>query len=253
MGAGDPYLPALKGWLSQNAPQANVVDINHQISRCDMEQAAYVLAYAARYFPPETIHLVGIEEENADRFAGRPPYIVARMNQQYFIARDHGLLSLMDMPLPAMVRSLEPDNALFPLLEVAAPAACQILQGVLPEQTADANHEPFRRQAVQPTIGANYVQGLVIYIDHYGNAITNIRREHLERMASQSGSLRIYYTSNDPIAGLSENYQDVPLGEHLALINSMGHVEIAVHGGSAYELMALRADRKPSIIQIKRE
>lgn len=241
MGTTDPYIPALKGWLWNKVPHAKIVDITHHIRRNDIREAVYVIRHCAGFYPPATVHLIGIEGES-DHDRPLPPFIVVEAMDQYFIARDHGLLSLCLDALPDEVHALQEQPGQFPLLDTAVPAAVALLQGVPIPHVETHHHKPYRIAAQEPIISSNLIRGTVIYNDHFGNAITNIRREHLNRFSPEIVPL-ICYWSNEFIRGFSEKYTDVPIGEPLCLINQTGLVEIAINQDSAQALLGLQLNR----------
>jgi S-adenosylmethionine hydrolase len=242
MGIRDPYIPALKGWVYSQVPQTKITDITHQVQRNAIQEAAYVLRHCIYHFPPQTVHLVSVDIEN-DATRKQPPYVVTKTEGQWVIVRNHGLVSLVAAPdrQVELVAVLQQDQTLNPELDIAAPAAVRLLRDGSPEhieQAADPRAHALVELAHQaPTLGERSIRGTVIYTDHYGNAVTNIRREHLERF---EGFPQISFGPRSIIRGISHYYCDVPVGESLSLINSAGYLEIALHQGQADKLLGLQ-------------
>ncbi|MDB4303479.1 SAM-dependent chlorinase/fluorinase, partial [Desulfosarcina sp.] len=68
-GQKDAYAGAVKGAILSKMPEVTIVDISHQVPPYEIEQAAYILKNAYPNFPKGTIHIIGINTEESDKFA----------------------------------------------------------------------------------------------------------------------------------------------------------------------------------------
>ncbi|MBC7251872.1 MAG: SAM-dependent chlorinase/fluorinase [Anaerolineae bacterium] len=230
----DGYVGIMKGVILGIAPHVTLVDITHDIAPQDVRDAAYVLYTAVPYFPPDTVHLVVVDPGvGSERRA-----IAVRTAQGAFVAPDNGVLSYVLVANPPQI-AVSLTNPRYRLPQVShtfhgrdifAPAAAHLAQGVplteLGEPVQELITFPLPQAQIRPD---GSVSGQVIHVDHFGNAITNLRREDIpwpdERLLIEVGG-RV-------LAGLHKTYAQGQPGEPLALIGSSGHLEIAVPGGNA--------------------
>ena len=90
-GSNDYYTAAVKGMIYKYYPEAQIVDITHEISPFDVDEAAYVIRNAYKSFPDNTVHIIGINTEESLNH----PHSVVYYNKQYFIGSDNGVFSLI--------------------------------------------------------------------------------------------------------------------------------------------------------------
>jgi S-adenosylmethionine hydrolase len=92
---------------------------------------------------------------------------------------------------------------------------------------------------MQPTIGPNWMEGQILFIDQFENVVVNIRKEEFD-LHAQGRPFKVVFTRNETIEVLSKHYGDVPIADKLAWFNSAGYLEIAVRGGNMAGLFGLR-------------
>ena len=237
-GHNDYYLGALKGALLCANPTVQIIDITHQIRPHNIVQAAYILRNAYPSFPEGTIHLLSVN----NFYTSTPCFVALRYNNQYFVAPDNGVLSLIFKDVPKDIYELEYfDKSTFPLEEVFGKAVAYLSSdrpfneiGLL----LDSITEKITYTAVR---SSDHLKGTVIHIDHYDNAILNIT-EDLFRAAGQGRPFQLYFKRTHPITSISQFYGDVAVGEPLCLFNSMGYLEIAINMGKAASLLGLKLE-----------
>ena len=250
-GVQDHYVGAMKGVILSRCPDANVIDISHEIAPQAVAQGAYVLAAAAAHFPPHAIHLAVVDPGvGSDR---RP--IALSTPAGLFVAPDNGILTRV---LAALGAEAVPDAA--PNRAADAPASAQVPDGcravVLDDPSywlPQVSHTFHGRDIFAPVAGALArgvelsqvgsatntinvlptpslqegagIRGAIIHIDRYGNLITDIPA------AGLSADARICIAGHH-IEGISRSYSERP-GKLLAISGSQGTLEVAVGNGNA--------------------
>ncbi len=242
-GESDGYAAALRGVLLREAPEARLVDVAHEIAPGDVLAAAWVLKTVWRSFPSATVFLCVVDPEVGT--ARRP--IAIELDGSYGVGPDNGLFALAAADATLLrafeltrreIWSAEP-SATFHGRDVFAPVAAAIARGTalekLGEPIASIAELPIARPRRQVD-GA--VIGQVIHVDRFGNLITDIPGAMLgaDSVDVIAGPARIH--------GLARTYADAGRDEPIALVNSAGHLEIAMNGRSAAKALVLeRGDR----------
>lgn len=249
-GRKDHYAGSVKGAIYRMLPEATIVDITHDIPAFDMNQAAFVARHACRDFPPGTIHIIDVNSEASIQ----SPHTLVQANGHWFIAADNGIFSLiLDEQHPDLIIEIDiiQDSGYFtfPARDLFAKVACHIARGEDPKELGPVRSQIVRRMPLRPVVQGNMIRGHVIYIDHYGNAITNIP-ESLFRSAVKNNKFEITFRSpNYRITHISTSYKDVSLGEMLALFSTTGLLEIALRDDEAATLLGLGQDQ-PVLVEI---
>lgn len=239
IGHRDYLVGAVKGQLAQINPAFSIMDISHELSPFNYPQAAYVCRNAIRNFPPHTFHLILV-----NLFEKKPEQLLlAFHNEQYLLCADNGLLTMIVEGRPEMVIGLPLErsavkNTLY-CVRVMAVAIQELVNGgsLLNIGTPDAVY--MEKNHLRPVFGDNWIEGQIIFIDHFENVIVNITREEFEERR-KGRSFRIVFKRDEVIERISETYADVGEGEKLALFNSAGYLEIAIQKGNAAGLFGLQ-------------
>lgn len=244
----DYYLAVLKGNLLRQMPSLHIIDISHHIQSYNFAQAAFMLRETFGMFPEGTVHIVDVLSD----YTPNNPTVLLSIDKQYIIAPDNGFFSLLlDERTDYKAYTLAPPPpklSSFVAMGTMAPAALALLAGQQAEQLGQAHHQFVRAIPILPIIDTASISGHIIYIDSYGNAVTNISRRTFET-ERQGRDYRIYVQSQrHEIQQLSQHYQEVETGELLALFNSLQLLEIAVSLGNAAQLYSLSEN---STIRIK--
>src|SRR5690606_7588716 len=134
LGHRDFYQSAVKGAILSHLPDVKIVDISHQISPFDVAQAAYVARNAYRFFPPGTIHILGVDAH----YQTQPRYLALFHEDQFFVGPDNGIFSLLfeNIPQTVVEIALQNDPAFvhFPLVDVLVKAAVHLAAGERSEE-----------------------------------------------------------------------------------------------------------------------
>lgn len=248
LGTKDYYTAALKAAVYSLIPEVRIVDITHHIPAFDLAKAGFVLRNVWREFPTGTIHVIGVDTQ----WSQRSPFVVVQCEGHYFIGCDNGIFSLiLDAEKEAEVYTLRmkgDEDLGFPTKTVFVPAAAAIAGGTpLADLGQKAEHYKVR-QAIHPVVEYDNIRGTVIYVDGYGNVITNITRGLFEREVGNKPFSIVLRSGDRDLDRICRSYSEVPEGEKLALFTSGGYLEIAINhgvegsGGGASSLLGLRED-----------
>ncbi len=239
-GTRDWFVGTMKGVILSINPRATVVDLNHEIPPGDIRAGAFALAAGCRFFPRGTVHVVVV-----DPGVGGPRGAIAVQTEDYlFVGPDNGVLSLaLARERVRMIRQLK-NEALFLSTvsqtfhgrDVFAPVAAHLSSGVPPRKCGPRQEKFVRLEWPQPGVTAGAVSGEIIYIDRFGNLITNIGEECLEQFRNTETRV---FAKGKRLCTVAEFYQAVPPGQPVAVLGSTGYLEIAVNGGSATRMLHL--------------
>jgi S-adenosyl-L-methionine hydrolase (adenosine-forming) len=238
-GLRDAYAAVMKGVILSANPEVRIVDITHGVSPHQIGEAAFILETAYRYFPQGTIHL-GIVDPGVgtDRAA-----LLVDAGGYCFLAPDNGLLKYVfdAHPDAAVYQIIRPErfsgtvSRTFHGRDVFAPVAAQLSRGVTPERLGERFMGFIRGDVRKPVIGSGRISGEILYIDGFGNAVTNIEGLGMDPF----GKIRVQ-VRRFSIRGIRPAYAAIPAGKPGALIGSHGNLEIAISGGSAQKAMRLK-------------
>lgn len=234
-GVGSPYVASMKGVMLTLNPQATIVDITHSIAPQDVREAALVVEDVTRRFPVDTIHVIVVDPGvGTDR-----DVVYARIGHGGYIAPDNGVLSFLGRRTPPTLickltesRFWLPEvSATFHGRDVMAPVAAHLSLGVDPKELGPEKQELVKLPWKTPTRRQRELRGEIMWVDGFGNVVTNITAEHLLEVPTE-GPLRITCCEH-VVDALSRTYGDHPKGALIALIGSSGYLELATVGGSA--------------------
>jgi S-adenosylmethionine hydrolase len=227
-GTADGYVGEMKGVLAANASDATILDIAHDVVPHDVEGARLALARYWRRFPTGTVHLVVVDPG----VGGSRVALAVESEGRFLVGPDNGVLSpallhpgarCVALAVPASA------SATFHGRDVFAPAAAALAQGVPLDTLGASFGDPLLRRTPEATRRADgALAGVVITIDRFGNAITNL-------MALRGGTVEVDGT----VLPIARTYGDVSAGRMVALTGSSGLIEIAVRDGSAATTLGL--------------
>lgn len=232
-GTQDPYVAAVKGVLHRECPGVRIEDLSHEVGPQNLIECALFVAGAAPWFPGGTIHLVVVDPGVG---SSRTP-IAVQAGGHHFVCPDNGLLSLYLAGYPeAEARTIA--NPAFMLPEVSATfhgrdifAACaaRLAAGVSFEEVGPVAEQLVSLALPRPRAEEDgRIQGVVIHVDHFGNCITNIRRDDLR----ENAPYRVQFGGR-ALPGIYAHYAAARPNQPLALFGSTGYLEIAVREGDA--------------------
>jgi len=242
-GLKDHYLAAVKGAIYSQLPGAVIVDISHQVSSFDLNQAAFIVRNSWRNFPEGTIHILGVNTEASIE----TPHTVAFYKGHYFIGADNGIFSLIFDEIPEKIIELDiiqdSDYFTFSTRDVFVKAACHIAKGNPLEELGRMKSSVLEKIPFNPVIDGNLIKGKVIYVDSYENVYVNISESLFTSMTKGKKFIIQFRSDSYRIKVISKAYKDVVQGEMLALFSTSGLLEIAINQGKASSLLGLRVDQ----------
>ena len=241
-GYSDWYVACMKGVIHSIVEKANIVDITHQIPAGEISLGAFVLSQCYREFPEGSI-VVAVVDPGVGTSRDR---IVVSAAGIYFVGPNNGRFGfLTDDPQFSSIEIRSIENAAlmskyisstFHGRDIFAPAAAHLAKGTPLKQFGPRKDYLSPLKCPKPLLQKRLITGQVIYIDHFGNAISNIKIPAAEkdtdvsRIEVKLGSLQIPYV---------RTFQDVQPGQTLAYLGSGGFLEIATNGRSAEGLLSI--------------
>jgi S-adenosylmethionine hydrolase len=230
-GEDSHYVAAMKGVVLGINRQVRLVDLSHQIPPQDVRHAAFFLAGAVPYFPPEVIHVVvvdpGVGTERALLFV--------EVDGHRLLVPDNGCWT--ELPGTPAVRRLEeprywhhPVSATFHGRDILAPVAAHLSLGLDPARLGPAFTGWVRLTCRAADLGKDALRGEVVFVDHYGNLITNIPGDVFHALAGLPVRVTI---EGRRVSRPVRAYGEAAPGSLVALVGSGGRLEIAVVNGSA--------------------
>jgi S-adenosylmethionine hydrolase len=227
-GTADGYVGEVKGVLLSQAPGSVIVDIAHDMPPQDIDHARLTIARVWRRFPSGVIFVVVVDPGVGSSRAA----LAVASDGRFLVGPDNGVLSpallvdgaqVVELAIPAT------SSATFHGRDVFAPAAAALARGDPMGALGRTMTAPVIRRTPEPTRGTDgAVHGEVIDIDHFGNAVTNL-------IGPRGGAVEVSGTR----IPVRQMYAEVPRGEPVAVVGSMGFIEIAVRDGGAAEMLHL--------------
>jgi S-adenosyl-L-methionine hydrolase (adenosine-forming) len=244
-GYRDHYVGAMKGVIAGIAPDAHVIDITHGIPPQSVVAGAMALQQSWRFFPKSTVFLVVVDPGVGST---RKAIAIETRAGARFVGPDNGVISLAasDAGISRIVElrevkyRLRSVSSTFHGRDIFAPAAAWLSMGTpltaLGPQVKDITH----LSIPSATRRADSIKGEVIYIDGFGNLVTNIPRAMLDDLAASFRATPLLVRiETGATMEIFQAYADAPTGAPLAILGSFEFLEIAIRDGSAASLLRL--------------
>ncbi len=240
-GMRDSYVASLKAKILSFDQSINIIDISHEIDKYHIQQGAFVFDSVYREFPKGTIHLIGL-----DTGFMSDDYLVVRTENSFFIAPNNGFLSLLtDFNPLQIVKVARKEKTSFHLKNEIVAVACALTQGIVLSELGEEIEEMKTVLLNTPRFVEDELIGSVVFIDSYGNIITNLHKGDIEKYA-EGKSIEIKLR-REYINQISLDYQTKGGGKCIALYNSEGYLEIAMTDANASKLLGLSYESPVSI------
>ncbi|MEE2931526.1 MAG: SAM-dependent chlorinase/fluorinase [Bacteroidota bacterium] len=242
LGNKDHYVASLKAVILSENPDVTIIDISHDIEPFNIQQASHVLKNCYQDFPQGSIHIIGVDDE----LSLENEHLAVELNGHFFIGADNGLFSLLLNELhPDKIVQLsitQKSNSLtFATKDILAIAACHIARGGTLEiigKVIDQFH--VKKQELKPVIEKDLIKGLVVHIDNYGNANTNISKSLFNQLKKDRDFTILFGREDEIIKKIRDKYKEVPIAEKLAIFNNNDMLQIAINQGRANKLLGLK-------------
>jgi len=264
-GPDDAYVGVMKGVILTVNPGAKIIDITHSIEPQNIAQGAFVLNLAYRYFPKNSIHMAIVDPGVGTERRG----IILKTSSALFVAPDNGILGhvINELSLNERLPSQYPQNPeevklkkgleavaitdprfwrhpvspTFHARDIFAPVAAGLSLGISPYEFGEKITSLYVSPAPKPCLDAQgNLVGHILYIDHFGNLITNIKRADLP------GENVIVEAAAQHIEGVTRYYEQKE--GLMAILGSSGYLEIALRNGSAADFLSITAGDKIKVI-----
>lgn len=235
-GDKDYYVSIFKGDLLTACPSSNIVDISHSIPPYDINTAAFFLKNVYQHYPKNTIHIVRVYEQGIEN----QKILAAKYQNYFFIAPDNGVLSLVFESKPDLIVEVDIKQANLKNLE---DYYCRVVKEIIFNQNIGsigvATNKYVEKRNILPVLEPDSINGRIIHIDNFGNIITNISNDDINRYNINIENIVVEYRKNEFIKKIVKNYADVPQGYAIGRFNSIGLLEISIHCGNASQLLGL--------------
>ncbi|MHC1725060.1 MAG: S-adenosyl-l-methionine hydroxide adenosyltransferase family protein [Syntrophobacteraceae bacterium] len=244
-GLQDGYVASMKGVILGISPEARMVDITHLIPPQEVRAAAFVLLASYGYFPERAVHVAVVDPGVG---TGRRS-IAIRSRSHIFVGPDNGIFSLvLGKETGFEARSLEnpqffhhPVSRTFHARDIFAPVAAHLACGVSFDLLGPVC-DPVIPAWGAPAVLEGRIEGEIIHIDRFGNAVTNVFRASLEEQGrAAEWTLQ---AGKAFVASTLDTYGQAQPGELLILTGSSGFMEIAVNQGNAALQLGLHPGSK---------
>ena len=240
-GCSDPYVASMKGVILSMCPRVQLVDICHDVPPHDVMAAAFILAQTAPNYPPQTLHIIVVDPG----VGNERRIIVGQFGGQLFMFPDNGVITLVAeaMPLEALVTvrntryiPMASPSMTFHGRDIVAPVAGHILNGLDIRRLGSQPEKYKLLELPVITDEGGALIGQVIYVDRFGNLISNISETMVRERFKEADRVHVVCAGKD-MGQFQGAYGLVDSGLPLALFNSMGLVEVAVNRGRACDVV----------------
>jgi S-adenosylmethionine hydrolase len=233
-GPGSSYVAAMKGVMFGINPAIRLVDLGHRIPAQDLRFAAVFLQNCLPYFPEDSLHVVVVDPGVGSSRA----ILYVELPRLQLLVPDNGCwTTLPGADQPRRVNRVtnrqywrNEISDTFHGRDIFAPVAAHLSLGLDPELLGDHPDQWQRFSLPAPVLSESEMTGEVLFIDDFGNLLTNLPGELLRQWSSDSPRVTL---KDMTIPQVGRTYADAPPGAALVLVSSMDTVEIAVNQGNA--------------------
>lgn len=230
----DIYYGIIKGKLCSKCPGTIIIDNAGNIPAFNISHASFIIRNTYNNYPKGTVHVICVHSEAS---SGQD-HLIVRAREHYFVGTDNGIFNLILNSEPDEVIKIDHPGT-SDELEIFAKAAADIIAGRKLSDLGKSVPGLSERVPLRATIDKDVIIGSIIFIDSYGNAISNITKEIFYRVF-ENKTYRILIQSNKNYTDeISTRYSDVPVGEMLARFNQFDLLEISINGADVSELLSL--------------
>lgn len=218
----DPYVAMLKGELCQAQPDAQIIDITHYVDKFNLPQTALLMKTSYQSFPEGTVHLLLTNMSLNSTFTP----VLLQHNGHWFIGEDNGIFFLMfgqEAALKGYQLADNQGNTLGQMLQLIRLIADDQLSG---NTTEYLNFKRMFTETAEHSAENQQIEGTIIYIDAFSNAITDIPVAMFEKaVGNREFTATIQSNGMWTITAHADHYQ--PMDDEMYLCNNaLGFIEI---------------------------
>ncbi|MCD6133997.1 MAG: SAM-dependent chlorinase/fluorinase [Candidatus Omnitrophica bacterium] len=247
-GQSDNFVGVMKGVISSLCPQSLCLDITHAVPSWNIRAAAFLLWKSYSFFPHQTVFLVVVDPT----VGSWRKILIVKTRHYHFVGPDNGVLSwaaeedgVVSLVSASNSKYFLPQvSATFQGRDIFAPLAAHIACGVALSRLGRAEKKMVSLEFPRPQISSSRIIAEVIYIDKFGNAILNIKKEDFASFR------KLYLKTKKGLVGLEKKtfYHQAKKGRFFLLEGSFGFLEIALKEDSAASYLKLSVGMKVEII-----
>lgn len=239
-GTKNYWLSAIKTRIVQALPKVIVVDISHEIRPYNYLECAYILKSCIPFHKPNTVHIIGFETSPKPN----TPILIVQLQKQFFVIADNGLLGLItsreSIELIVSVTERLIDRTSFMTLDTLTEIGIELVRQKSPKTLGTIVNQIEWLKPDQPIIdpSRSKIKGCIIFIDRYGNLITNITKSDFNSVwKNQSFRINARGFVIDKIyqfygeCAIEDQSTKSPLGSKFAIFNSNNLLEIGIYKG----------------------
>jgi S-adenosyl-L-methionine hydrolase (adenosine-forming) len=230
----DFYNGIIKGKLCTLCPEAMIIENAGSIPVFNISHASFIIRNTFGSYPRGTIHIICVHSEGSRE----RDHLVVKAFGHYFIGTDNGIFNLILNSEPEEIIKIN-DNGSDDEIGLFASAAAHLFRGKELSELGKPVKSFSERVPLRATIDRDVITGSIIFIDSYGNAISNITREVFDRVFENRGFRILIQSNKNYTDHISKKYSDEPVGELLARFNSLDLLEISINGANVSELLSL--------------
>ncbi|KXA94078.1 hypothetical protein AKJ65_05500 [candidate division MSBL1 archaeon SCGC-AAA259E19] len=237
LGDRDYFVSSMKGVILSINPEAKIVDITHQVPKQDVRTASFILANAAETFPKGSTFVAVVDPGVGTE---RLCILVRTENELNFIGPDNGVFTLAAEKFGIEeVRKISNKDLLrsdisstFHGRDVMAPVAAHLSSGLKPKKVGERIEKLELIDMKKPKSMTKGIRGEILHIDDFGNVITNVGADLIEKRADTGTTLKIKVDDHELKAPFVKTFGEVPEGGNLCYIGSSNLLEIAKNRGN---------------------
>ena len=230
----DFYNGIIKGKLCSLCPDTTVIDNATGIPAFNISHASFIIRNTYYHYPPGSVHIICVHTEGNEE----KRHLAVKSGEHYFIGTDNGIFYL--------ILNREPDEVVVignkdftDEIDLFASTAAMIVKGKKLKEIGTPLERINEKIPLRATIETDIITGSVIFIDSYGNAISNITRDIFYRVFSGRKFRILIQSTRNCINRISKRYDNEPVGELCARFNMLDLLEISINGAKVSELLNL--------------
>lgn len=247
-GLSDPFVGIMKGVMLRLAPRLELIDLSHGVPAQDVEAASFLLSHAFSWFAPGTVHLCVVDPGVGSERAA----VAVNAQGHTFVGPDNGIFgAIAAADAAAVARRIEPSrlglelrSRTFHGRDLFGPVAALLASGLRSFEELGPVHSLERKSPLAPRAEELGGSGRIVWIDHFGNLISNVPGSWLRAGARSvelgAHTLRVVGT-----------YSEAEPGECVALVSSFDTLEVAQRGGSAARALGLGRGQAVRVVREK--